>query len=117
MPSLSVRNANPGNIRDGAFAKAQLGYAGPGEKGFAKFMSWEDGLFAMLKLLRSSRYRGLPLREIIGIYAPPSENDTGAYVQAVCERAKADPGKPITSPAVLLDVAAAMVRHEGWIEK
>lgn len=116
MPSLSFRNNNPGNIRDGDFAKAQIGYAGPGEKGFAKFVSWEDGLFAMLKLLRGGRYRNLSVRDIIYIYAPPTDNnDTESYIAAVCDRARADPAKPITSPASFLDIVAAMIRHEGWI--
>lgn len=115
MASLSVRNNNPGNIRDGAFAKSQLGYAGPGDKNFAKFMSWEDGLFAMLKLLRNSRYRNLTIEGIISTYAPSSENDTQAYIDQVCAAAKCKPSDRITAPAMLCRVAAAMITHEGWI--
>ncbi|MBI4799687.1 MAG: hypothetical protein HY794_13370 [Desulfarculus sp.] len=114
MASLSYRNNNPGNIRDGAFARSCPGYAGCGEKGFAKFTDWGFGVGALARLLRSSSYRDLSIHEIIARYAPASENDTGAYVQRVCQRAGVRPEDKISGPVVLCEVMAAMIVHEGW---
>jgi hypothetical protein len=114
MPSLAVRNCNPGNIRDGEFARVQAGYVGPGEKGFARFGSWQAGTIALLKLLMSNSYRDLPLKEIISRYAPPVENDTQAYLNSVCTRTGLLPTDKITTPKALLEVAAAICKMEGW---
>ncbi len=114
MPSLSVRLNNPGLIRDGAFARNCQGYAGPGEKGFARFDDWGLGLGALARLLRMPSYQGLTIREIISRYAPDSENDTEAYIRHVCQRTGLKPEDKITNPIILADVMAAITAHEGW---
>jgi hypothetical protein len=53
-----VRNNNEGNLRDGAFAKAQPGYIGADSDGFARFASPQAGQVAQERLLMGPRYFG-----------------------------------------------------------
>lgn len=61
----SVRNNNPGNIQDGAFARSQPGYVG-GDGRFARFNSQQAGQNAQVALLRRYLNRGqVTVRSII----------------------------------------------------
>jgi hypothetical protein len=83
-----VRNNNPGNIRyvEGITST----YAGcVGSDGaFCKFDTAENGIRALGKLLRiyQSKHGLRTIRGIITRWAPPSENDTEAYVRSVVEK-------------------------------
>ena len=106
------RNNNPGNIEDGAFARSQAGYVG-GDGRFAKFSTPDAGLHATEELVRRKINKGNSLSTLISAWAPPSENNTGAYISAV-ER---DTGisrdaKPTTEHAHT--IALAIARHEGF---
>lgn len=74
-----VRNNNPGNLnfagQDGATKE------GGANGRFAKFSTMEEGVGALVKQLKRYEDRGDDtLRAIINKYAPPGENDTGAYM-------------------------------------
>ncbi len=114
MPSRSFRNNNPGNIRDSSWTRAQPGFMGHDAEGFAIFSDWGHGVAAITRLLCSSSYRNLTLREIISRYAPAKENDVNAYVAFVCTRAGIKADEKITAPHRLCEVMAAMIVHEGW---
>lgn len=76
------RNNNPGNIEFGSFAQS-MGAIGTDGR-FAVFPTYEMGRRAKAQLLWGSRgYRGRTIGEAISRYAPPSENDTGAYTRAI----------------------------------
>ena len=77
--SLGVRNNNPGNLRDsGIDWQGRVG----SNKGFTTFSSVEYGIRALAKDLTSKNKRGLDtLAKYIPVYAPPSENNTNAYLQ------------------------------------
>lgn len=80
-----VRNNNPGNLRDGDFAKSQPGYAGVDDRGFAKFDSVEHGTGALDGLL-TKNYSGMTLRQIFAKYAPASDhNNPDAYASTVAK--------------------------------
>jgi hypothetical protein len=51
---------------------------------FAKFPTPEDGWAALKALLEGHAYRGLTLEQTINRFAPGNENNTRAYVDAVC---------------------------------
>lgn len=82
-----IRNNNPGNIEDGAFAKSLPGYAGSDGR-FAIFNTPEDGVNAGGALLDSYARRGLTTpSQVINRWAPPSDNNpTQAYAQYVAQR-------------------------------
>lgn len=82
--SRGLRNRNPGNIRrSGVRYKGECSRSTDAE--FRQFESVEWGYRAMFVLLHtySRRYGCRTLRDMISRYAPPSENDTAAYVRRV----------------------------------
>ena len=78
-----LRNNNPLNIR--ASKKYWLGQTGT-DGTFCKFESMRWGYRAAFRLLHTYRtlYRITSIRQIIGRWAPPNENNTNAYIDKVC---------------------------------
>lgn len=113
--SRGYRNCNPGNIRrSGVRYRGETDGQDPAFKSFAS-MAW--GFRAMFTLLHTYRvrYGCRTLRAMIGRYAPPSENDTQAYVCAVSRWSgvPADEELNTLDGAVMRPVAAAMARVEN----
>lgn len=88
------RNFNPGNIEYNEFSNS----GGPGfapsngavgtDGRFAVFPTREMGLAAQQNLLfGKEKYNKLTIAEAINEYAPPNENDTGAYIRSVAAAA------------------------------
>lgn len=76
------RNFNPGNLNYAGQAGATL-ESGSGAR-FAKFASEEEGIAALVRQLRLYQQRGIDtIGEIVKKYAPPSENDTQAYIASM----------------------------------
>ena len=75
--SRAWRNTNPGNIRNGDFARGAgaIGKAG----GFAVFPDFPVGRAALSSLLKGPNYVNLSIYNAVAKYAPPSQNDTGGY--------------------------------------
>lgn len=94
------RNNNPGNIKDGPWAKSQPGYAGS-DGTFAKFNSIEAGYGAATRLL-SNNYinKGFDTpRKIVERWAPGSENSKASrdnYAQYVADKLGITPDTKIT---------------------
>jgi len=129
MPLVTrgVRNNNPGNI-DYNPRNDWQGQLPPDpaiEKRFVRFDSPENGIRALAKLLINYRGKdGMPgigapgidtVRETINRWAPSSENNTEAYVQAVATAAGVTPSGPIDirNRKILLGVVTAIIRHEN----
>lgn len=111
--SRSYRNANPGNIKYGPYAKAFLGAYGQDEKGFARFPSYSVGFEALCQYLRDAaewhlipyktyaKNHGLThetftLRHFFEVYAPSGDdNDPGNYARAVATRLGVSEDTPI----------------------
>jgi len=108
------RNNNPGNIRAGDFAlrRAAIGAAG----GFAVFPNYETGFAALIALLRAPSYQQLTVEQAINRYAPPIENDTGAYINAVEKQIGISRNAPmkLLSDDGLYKLAKAIEKHEGY---
>jgi len=75
-----IRNNNPGNLRYYA-SIPWVGQIGSDSRGFAIFDKLENGVRAMIKTLYNDRNK--TLAQIIYEYAPPSENNTEAYIQNI----------------------------------
>lgn len=117
---IGIRNNNPGNLRYTP-GNAWLGQIGQ-VNGFCQFDTPANGLRALCKNLLTYQLdrRGIPpartLEAIITRWAPPSENDTGAYIAAVVKEVGVAATTPIdlwSSPALLATLAEAIVRHEN----
>lgn len=112
--SLGIRNNNPGNLRDSG--DAWLGMTGTDDRGFVRFDSPEMGLRAMARnLMNQPRLHGLDtVNEIVGKYAPPNENDTNNYAQAVARQLGVSPDARLDlgDRQQLARLMAAMIRME-----
>jgi len=75
-----TRNNNPGNIKDGPYARSQPGYTGNDGGGFAVFSSAAAGSAAQENLLTNnyiSKGHDTP-RKVIARYAPAGENSSAS---------------------------------------
>ena len=113
-----LRNRNPGNIR-----RSAVRYKGETESddaAFKTFASTAWGYRAMFVLLHTYRvrHRIATLRGMIARWAPPSENDTGAYLRTVVRRSGVDPDAEIDTRdgPTMTRIAAAMARVENGVE-
>jgi hypothetical protein len=90
--SLGDRNNNPGNIRDGDYAKSQPGYVGPGEGGFAMFDNADSGAAAQENLLTKSYLaKGVDtVDKIVERYNPRADKRNTPDVMANYKRYVAD---------------------------
>ncbi len=89
--TLGELNCNPLNIRKvpGTHWKGEIlpsiqGGAGGGS--FVQFTTLEHGIRAAYQILDTYRrkYKAVCIEDIISRWAPPSENDTRAYIRSVC---------------------------------
>ena len=113
-----LRNNNPGNLRASDRYSWQ-GQVGVDADGFVIFDRWQAGMRALMINLRNQQnIHGLDtVADIITKYAPPSENDTAAYIGAVSNALGVTPGQRISlrDPAVLSAFAQAVTRHENGL--
>lgn len=106
-----IRNNNPGNIRLGADWQGRA--AEQTDAAFIQFKAPEWGVRAMVRILRTYENRGLKtVRQIIDRWAPPNENDTESYVQAVAKAVGVMPSEPLTH-AHLPALLKAIIAHEN----
>ena len=86
---LGQRNNNPLNIRHvpGQQWKGSLPLREGRGGSFVRFESIEFGLRAAFCILRTYRdkYKAVCIQDIIARWAPPSENNTEAYIATVCK--------------------------------
>jgi hypothetical protein len=113
----SVRNNNPGNIKDGSFASSLPGYKGS-DGTFAIFETPDAGAAAQARLIQSYGNRGInSVKGIIERWAPATAdgNNTQAYIDFVARQVGVSPREQLnlSDPAVAAKVAAAIARFEG----
>lgn len=72
---------NIGNLRKGSTWEGPTVNGGSGA--YRSYGSWEEGIEDYFKLLSGPTYAGKSLHDQIYTYAPPSENDTAGYLNAV----------------------------------
>lgn len=112
-----LRNNNAGNIR---LSKTHyLGEVVPSsDKAFKQFKTRGWGYRAIFVLLYTYYRRGLTtLRQMIYRYAPPSENDTEAYIAKVSQSTLvgADEGLDVNDRNVMVLVVAAISEVENGV--
>lgn len=109
-----IRNNNPGNIEAGQ--DNWEGQAGSDGR-FVRFESPEAGIRALARTLITYQERhGLAsVAQIIQRWAPPRENNTQAYIDAVAKElgVEASARLEMRDPDTLQRLAAAIIRHEN----
>ena len=110
-----IRNNNPGNI-----VKSGIQWSGQVQGNDSRFVSFrtpQAGIAALGKnLIAYQTKHGLStVRGIIGRWAPPNENNTGAYVNKVAKEmgVDADARLNLRDPATLQALTVAIIRHEN----
>lgn len=114
--SRGVRNCNPGNIR-----KSRVRYKGEvvpsRDTEFKEFSSMAYGYRAMFVLLDSyrSKYGLCTIRQMLGRYAPPTENFTEGYIRFVASRTGIAPDEIVNTRADrdMIPIVAAMSQIEN----
>lgn len=111
------RNNNPGNIDRNATKWQGMAHDQSGDPRFVVFTSAEFGIRALAKVLLSySRDHHLnTVRGIINRWAPPVENNTDSYVDAVCRQCSVDPDDIVNpeNDACLEMLVRAIIKHEN----
>ena len=122
-PTRGERNFNPGNIERNATKWKGMSPNQSRDSRFVVFIDPVWGIRALARvLLTYSRVypQDTPqdidtLREIINRWAPPVENDTGAYVKAVAANVGVGPDEAIdvTDEWVMKALVTAIIKHEN----
>lgn len=81
LGDMPTRQNNPGDLRH---APGEIHDVGS-PNGIGSFDSVADGFAALERQLGLYAERGLTLRQAIYAFAPPNENDSGKYLEFVCE--------------------------------
>jgi hypothetical protein len=111
-----IRNHNPGNLRRSADPWQGLA-ATQTDAEFFQFASAKWGIRALARTLIAYQDKvGLRnIKQMIGRWAPPVENDTGAYVRVVAAAVRVGPEEQIDvhDYAVLRPLVLAIIKHEN----
>ena len=116
-PTRGERNFNPGNIDRNATKWQGMAPDQSGDDRFVVFTAPEFGIRALAKVVLSyyRKYRLNTVKGIIDRWAPPNENDTGAYVDAVCKQCTVAPDDIINpdNEACLEMLVRGIIHHEN----
>lgn len=112
---MTIAGNNPGNIR---FIEGVIwnGQTGSDERGFVQFDTMQNGIRALCKTLLAyeDKHDLHCIEDIINRWAPPSENNTQAYIDDVCARTHWRPDEYIDLKIKdnLVALASAISHHE-----
>ena len=79
--SLPARNNNPGDLRAGPWLNKAVV-----KGGFWQAANLQEGIAGLYHQVALDIARGYTLRQLISTWAPPSENNTEAYLAAVAAK-------------------------------
>lgn len=117
--SRGIRNNNLGNIRKSKDKWQGLSDTQTDPE-FFQFKDPKWGYRALFKILKNyhDKYGLRTISDMIGRYAPPSENDTDAYIKAVSDYAgiPADDPININDREQMIRIVAGMSKVENGIE-
>lgn len=109
-----IRNNNPGNIRLVENVHWQGQSIDQLDGVFIQFDTPEYGIRAMAKILLHYQSVGInTIKACINRWAPPSENLTDAYVDAVAKACHLDPIDVIKLSDIMPDLIKAIIFHEN----
>lgn len=107
-----VRYNNPGNIMQHTGTRF-LGECASPHRRLTAFKSITYGVRAIVKILRTYRANGFTsYRAMIRRYAPPTENNTEAYIRFVCQQCGSLPTDRVTD-AQEYNLVAAICWYES----
>lgn len=109
-----ITGAAPAAAGSGGSTDNNVGNIRASPTSFKKFATPEEGVAAAVKLLRGPLYADKSLAEVISIWAPPKENDTKKYIDALSAATgiPRDMPLPLNDPAKMGDFVREMARIE-----
>lgn len=113
-----IRNHNPGNIRRNKTLWRGMSADQSADPAFVVFQAPLWGLRALGRLLRTyyDIYHCRSVAAIITRYAPPTENNTAAYIVAVAAHLQVAPDQEVARDlSTWVGLMQAIVRHENGI--
>lgn len=114
-----IKNQNPGNIRKSKDKWQGLADNQP-DSFFFSFIAPEYGIRAMIKILWTyqDKYSLESVRELIGRWAPPTENNTESYIKSVAKAVGVSPDCKIDTKNtnILLPLVKSIIMHENGIQ-
>lgn len=112
-----IRNNNPGNIERGNDRWLGMSADQSTDPRFLVFDKPESGIRALMRVLINYQERSQinTIRGAINRWAPPGENNSGAYVQHVARLTGLDSDEPIDflDAYINTSVTKAIIRHES----
>lgn len=118
--SRGIRNNNPGNVRRVNGVRWQGQAEKQADAEFVVFAEPKWGLRAIARVLISyqDKHAINTVRGIVNRWAPPVENDTGAYVDHVARRTRfgADEPLDVYEPDTMRRLVRAIVLHENGVD-
>jgi hypothetical protein len=116
MTPRGIRNNNPGNINRDGIEWQGMAADQSSDPRFVVFTDPVWGIRAIAKILINYGQHGVStVRTAIMRWAPPTENDSTAYVQAVARALMVAPDAKIDlhDKATLISFVQAIIRHEN----
>ena len=95
--TVPTRDNNPGDLRHSNHSS----HDGEGSNDIGIIDSVADGWADLERQLQLYGERGLTLRQAIYEFAPPSENNSEAYLNYVCQGLGCQPDIPITEALII----------------
>lgn len=115
--SLGIDDNNPGNIR----RVAGVHWRGESDRKDSPFCDFTDSIYgiramerALLVMYHEEGFK--TIEEIITRWAPPSENDTQAYIDAVSKAFPLLHNLPLVMPDDLFTLCKAIIEHENGMQ-
>lgn len=118
VATRGLRNNNPGNIRKGQIWQGMSDVQS--DPDFVQFTNPYWGIRALAKTLKTyqQKYGINTVAKIVQRWAPPTENNTTAYIASVSTRAGFDPNTMIDLNNVntLERITRAIIHHENGVQ-
>ena len=114
MSTRGIRNNNPGNIRR-VPGTTWLGQTATQlDPSFIQFDDPKYGIRAIARIMASYERQGIDtIGEAIDRWAPPNENNSQAYVDAVCASCGIGADTPVQLTTILPELVKAIIHHEN----
>ena len=115
--SRGLRNNNPGNIELGDPWQGRVPEKEQTDTRFVQFVHAKWGIRAMARIIDNYRKRGvLSVDQIISTWAPPTENNTAAYISSVYKSTGWPSGYlPVKEEGDYVALIKAIIKHENGI--
>lgn len=100
--TVPTRDNNPLDLRHSPHSS----HVGEDPNGIGIIDTIADGWTDAERQLQIYAERGMTLESMIAIFAPPTENDTGAYLEFVCNGLGMSPDAPVAQALTIPAVSA-----------